>query len=281
MRQGVTRAYPGTYSPVQLPTEWDFSGVHAQTAIIHASANGLVLIMVAGHTTSAISTAPFVVKPGTRTTFAAAMSRNVDAPGVVTVELLLSTSGTPVAGGNTTTSVGATPVSPEQIGSTNGFAHEWDFDVPAVIQTPSGSGAPVSGRMVFRFAALGSQTTSFQFTPKLTGIEDDTGWQTPTLGWASGWSFYSDSSHACRYRRKNGIVYIKGLLTASSVAISPNSPFTLPEGHRPSTIHMFSNMDAASAVRPLYIYPNGAVQIPGGVTNASWYTFTCSFPADQ
>lgn len=65
---------------------------------------------------------------------------------------------------------------------------------------------------------------------RLDLLEEDTGWVAPTLN--SGWSNYGSGYLGAGYRRKGGLVHLRGLVKRSS--IDSLTPFTLPAGYRPS-----------------------------------------------
>lgn len=103
----------------------------------------------------------------------------------------------------------------------------------------------------------------------------DTGWLIPTL--LNNWTNYGSGWTGARYRRKNGIVYMQGLIAAGT---SGSSAFTLPVGFRPDTILMIASISGEPwTVTRVDVSPNGGVSVtrPGN----SWATITCSFPADQ
>lgn len=68
---------------------------------------------------------------------------------------------------------------------------------------------------------------------------DDTGWITPTL--LNGWIPYGAGYTTPAYRRKNGIVYLRGLIRSGTVG-SSTPFFVLPSGFRPpsSTYHIYT-----------------------------------------
>lgn len=69
--------------------------------------------------------------------------------------------------------------------------------------------------------------------PPATGASDGV-WKTPTF--TNGWSYYGGGA-TVRYMRKNGVVYLKGILTGGVIG-SP--AFTLPAGFRPAEVNFFT-----------------------------------------
>lgn len=64
---------------------------------------------------------------------------------------------------------------------------------------------------------------------------DDTGWQTPTL--LSGWQHYGSIYPPARYRRRDGIVNLRGLIRSGTIG---QRIMTLPAGYRPPYELIFS-----------------------------------------
>src|SRR3954471_15471582 len=65
------------------------------------------------------------------------------------------------------------------------------------------------------------------YEKRIKATESDTGWIAPTL--AGAWANHTPGTWAVAgYRRKNGIVYLKGLVKSGTGTI-----FTLPNGFRP------------------------------------------------
>ena len=86
---------------------------------------------------------------------------------------------------------------------------------------------------------------------------EDTGWRTPTL--AGAWANVGGSQSA-RYRRKNGLVQIEGLVAGGATG---STIFTLPAGFRPSAPSYY-----------LVMANNGAAQLrvqsDGTVSHIAW-----------
>lgn len=62
--------------------------------------------------------------------------------------------------------------------------------------------------------------------------ENDSGWQNASL--ASGWSNFGSGLSSARYRKRNGVLYLEGVVAGSTGQTGINNPiFTLPSGYRP------------------------------------------------
>lgn len=109
------------------------------------------------------------------------------------------------------------------------------------------------------FFETGDKPTQSQFADLIDSFynidEDDSGWQTATL--QNGFINYGTSSYSnARYRKKNGILYIDGLIKNGS----PNTViFNLPAGFRPSARLVFPVLSNFSA-RRVDVHPNGNVE---------------------
>lgn len=110
---------------------------------------------------------------------------------------------------------------------------------------------------------------------KTSGAESNTGWQPigySDTGWqvvgaggfapfAAGWSNYNTTTFtALAYRKLNGVVYIRGIVTTTGARNT--RIFTLPAGFRPSKNHHIPAL-ASGAINPqdsgINVHPNGEV----------------------
>ena len=123
--------------------------------------------------------------------------------------------------------------------------------------------------------------------------EDDTGWQTPTL--SSAFKLYNSApENAVRYRRKNGVVTVTGVVSPASNTNDIGSStrvdiFTLPEGYRPATNVVIMCQGTSRDVWTLVVNAgSGTVGASryrdetGYVTpdTTAWMPFTVSFIAE-
>lgn len=111
----------------------------------------------------------------------------------------------------------------------------------------------------------------------------ETDWVYPTL--QNGWENYngaSDKYVQARYKMKNGVVYIEGLIrygeSKNDDGLTPI--FTLPVGFRPNRQLCFiTTSSAATCCNRVDIYPTGAVQ---SILGDNDYLSLCiSFVPDQ
>lgn len=72
---------------------------------------------------------------------------------------------------------------------------------------------------------------------RLDTIEADTGWIAASL--ATGWAAYGGSYPAPAYRKRAGLVHLRGLAKASGFPEHAIQIFTLPVGYRPGAIGIF------------------------------------------
>ena len=122
---------------------------------------------------------------------------------------------------------------------------------------------------------------------------DDTGWQTPTL--SSAFKLYNSApENAVRYRRKNGVVTVTGVVSPASNTNDIGSStrvdmFTLPEGYRPATNVVIMCQGTGQAIWTLVVNAgSGTVGASryrdetGYVTpdTTAWMPFTVSFIAE-
>ncbi|NRR93135.1 hypothetical protein HSX10_16280 [Winogradskyella undariae] len=83
----------------------------------------------------------------------------------------------------------------------------------------------------------------------------DTGWQTPTL--LNSITNHSSTYHGARYRKKNDVVYIEGVVKGGT-ASGTVTIFKLPNGYRPSKRIIFNSYRANGVFRT-DVYPTGDV----------------------
>ncbi len=89
--------------------------------------------------------------------------------------------------------------------------------------------------------------------------DDDTGWIVPTL--TNGWSVASPAVEPVGYRRKNGVVYLRGRIFGGSTAAA----FVLPVGFRPGSRLYFSVSSSAGTTQTLLtIESSGSVGAVSG-----------------
>lgn len=108
-------------------------------------------------------------------------------------------------------------------------------------------------------------------------ISSDSGWIAVTL--LNGWVVYGDGNYGTinMVRKKNGIVYIRGLL--NSVAATANTAFTLPVGYRPAGVSRLFGLHADNGFNRYDASTDGSVT---GPTGRGWVSFAgMTFPADQ
>lgn len=108
------------------------------------------------------------------------------------------------------------------------------------------------------FFKTGDKPTQSQFADLIDSFynidEDDSGWQIATL--QNGFENYEGPYSNVQYRKKNGIIYIDGLIKNGS----PNSViFNLPVGFRPSARLVFPALSNFIAYR-IDVHPNGDVE---------------------
>jgi hypothetical protein len=107
----------------------------------------------------------------------------------------------------------------------------------------------------------------------------DTGWLPMTL--VSGWAAYGTGYEDPTYRRRNGVVYLRGLIRSGTVA--PGTPITtLPVGFRPGAV--MSHIIVPTGVPTwafINVLGNGIVQCNANVS-ALWLSLAnISFIAEQ
>lgn len=115
---------------------------------------------------------------------------------------------------------------------------------------------------------------------------DDTGW-IPINSFANSWTFFGGSYGANEYafaawRKKAGIVYLRGLIASGTVA-SGTVMFTLPVGFRPAagtrTIYSIISNDVFGGIS-INAASDGGVRTHGTVSNVYVSLANVSFPAD-
>ncbi len=104
----------------------------------------------------------------------------------------------------------------------------------------------------------------------------DTGWIAPTL--LNGWVNYGSIWETAAYRKKNGIVYIRGLIR-NGTATSGTDLFILPAGFRPGmNSHVIVPSNGLLGI--VNIMTTGEVDFNTG-TNAWMSLSNISFPSDN
>lgn len=103
---------------------------------------------------------------------------------------------------------------------------------------------------------------------------EDSGWITPTLN--SGWTQYNINDWPVQYRRKAGIVHIRGLV----VGTGTTSIFNLPAGFRPLKNTLRGAIDAGVAMKQMYVTAAGDIY-PAQSAHPAWLSLeNITFPAD-
>jgi hypothetical protein len=92
---------------------------------------------------------------------------------------------------------------------------------------------------------------------RVIALEDDSGWQTPTL--AGSWANYGSGKQNAQYRKQGDKVTVRGLVKSGSGTI-----FTLPTGYRPASELDFVTT-ATGAFGQLNITTAGVVSLAVGV----------------
>lgn len=108
---------------------------------------------------------------------------------------------------------------------------------------------------------------------------EDTSWQEVT-SFGSGWSAYAtgvNNHWTPRYRRRNGVVFLEGLVSGGPTG----SAFTLPVGYRPATVLMRGVVISGGTLQRLDINPNGDVYFGEGTQTTGWHSINASFNADN
>jgi hypothetical protein len=137
-----------------------------------------------------------------------------------------------------------------------------------------------NGTVRSRWAASASNTWSAWQTDS-----EDTGWQNVNGGinFQGTWQQYAGqtalgSEWTCRYRRKNGIVYMEGLTRSTTTAYT-NPILTLPAGYRPGTGTTMRLATAENGYVRLDLQNNGAINLvevrTGSITG--WVSLSCNF----
>lgn len=103
-------------------------------------------------------------------------------------------------------------------------------------------------------------------------LDVDSGWKYPTF--QNGWSNYSGYEVA-RYRKRNGIVYVNGLVKDGSIG----TIFTLESGFRPPARLIMSGLSASNTgVGRFDIHTDGRIEAQTGV-NPNWLSINTHFAA--
>lgn len=118
---------------------------------------------------------------------------------------------------------------------------------------------------------------------RLTALEaNDTGWIDLPL--INNWAHYDTTFYGkARYRRKNGIVYLQGLVHQPIAGQAGFTICTLPVGFRPLRVNMVAQATHVGMQR-LDMEPNGNLTFisgTGATGGATYYSVTMSYPADQ
>lgn len=110
-----------------------------------------------------------------------------------------------------------------------------------------------------------SNNTIMNRLQKLEREMNDSGWLVPTL--SSSWVNYGSNYSIARYRKKDGVVYLEGMLNSGTYANNSGTTpiFTLPVGMRPSK-RLLHSVKTSSATIPgrVDIFENGVVQAVEG-----------------
>jgi hypothetical protein len=102
----------------------------------------------------------------------------------------------------------------------------------------------------------------------------DTGWKTGTL--INGWlNFDATNWGVARYRRVNGIVYVRGLVKSGTMGMNV---FVLPVGFRPAIRFMVAQVEGTNSIGRLDMWPDGGI-VPV-IGNNGYFSITTSFPVD-
>lgn len=107
-------------------------------------------------------------------------------------------------------------------------------------------------------------------------VYEDTGWQLPTFS-GSGWANFGSVYETAAYRRRNGMVIIKGFVKGGT----NTTLFTLPVGFRPGEL-LVRTVGSATGHALVNITPAGAFQVTAyltGGTNAN-VQIACTFFAE-
>lgn len=153
---------------------------------------------------------------------------------------------------------------------TKSWSVDYDLDAPGIVAQPTWTPSPA------------------------TNDNTDGTWIAPTL--ANGWINYGSGFSDAKYMRKNGIVYLKGLIKSGTVGTA--TPFfTLPVGYRPADQKLFAALNggvvsgAASAgtahthttantAARVNVMPSGQVNLEGTGTNVFVSLDGISYPAE-
>jgi len=87
---------------------------------------------------------------------------------------------------------------------------------------------------------------------------NDSGWQNAVL--LNGIENYSGSYGDAKYRKKDGIVFIQGLVRNGTPTGSQTEIFTLPIGYRPDKILILNTLVSGNTIVRIDIFPTGQVR---------------------
>lgn len=115
------------------------------------------------------------------------------------------------------------------------------------------------------------QTDAAALDTRVIALEDDSGWQAPTL--LGTWVNYSTPSFTgARYRKMNGRVWIEGLVKDGTTG---TAVFVLPSGYRPSGNLVFATIVNPNVIGRLDVEAGGNVVIYAAST--VYASLNCSF----
>lgn len=118
----------------------------------------------------------------------------------------------------------------------------------------------------------------FDTDDTISGDVSDTGWIDATALLVNAWVNYSTPTYAgARYRRKNGIVYVQGLVKSGTLNAAGGA-FTLPVGFRPTAQLLFASVEGTNGHGRLDVLSSGVVQPVSG--SNGFFSLNCYFPAD-
>lgn len=108
----------------------------------------------------------------------------------------------------------------------------------------------------------------------VTATTADTGWINATL--TSGWVNFGGAYRTAQYRRKAGIVYLRGEIKSGTTF---GTVLTLPVGFRPAAFDTYTVTGNTSA-NSLEIGPSGAVVAGAAGLTAARQSLTLQFPVE-
>lgn len=126
----------------------------------------------------------------------------------------------------------------------------------------------LTGWSISRVANFTGYTTkATPLTPRPSA--EDSGWITMTL--VGGWTQYNLTDWPAQYRRKGGILYLRGLVIPPAGSGGSVNMFSLPAGFRPYKTTLRGAVDAGGTNRHLYLTWDGQIY-PGSNPHASWFS---------